>query len=48
MILLGETSELSFKPAIEGRYDRSSRNVPSGVTKKCVGADLGTNHYEVY
>jgi hypothetical protein len=40
MILLGETSELSFEPAIEGRSDRSSRDVFSGVAKKCVGVDL--------
>jgi hypothetical protein len=44
MILLVETSELPFEPAIEGRSDRSARKVPSGVTKKCVGADPGDNH----
>jgi hypothetical protein len=44
MILLGETSELSLEPAIEGRFDRSICIVPSGVAKKCVDADLGANH----
>jgi hypothetical protein len=48
MLLLGETSELSFEPAIEGRSDGSSRDVASGVAKKCVGTDLGTNHCDVY
>jgi hypothetical protein len=48
MMLLGETSELSFEPAIEGRYDRSSCDVPSGVAKKCVGTDLGANHCDAY
>jgi hypothetical protein len=48
MMLLGETSEGPFEPAIEGRSDRPSRLVPSGVGKKCVGADLGVNHCEVY
>jgi hypothetical protein len=47
MMLLRETSELFFELAIEGRSDRSSRLIPNGVAKKCVGADLGTNHYEV-
>jgi hypothetical protein len=41
MILLVETSELSFEPAIEGRFDRSICVVPSGVAKKYVGAFLG-------
>jgi hypothetical protein len=36
MILLVETSELSFEPAIEGRFDRSICIVPSGVAKKYV------------
>jgi hypothetical protein len=31
MILLVETSELPFEPAIEGRSDRSAHEVPSGV-----------------
>jgi hypothetical protein len=44
MILLGETSELSLEPTIEGRFDRSIYDFPSGVAKKCVGADPGTNH----
>jgi hypothetical protein len=44
MILLGETSELSLEPAIEGRSDGSICVVPSGVTKKCVGTDSGANH----
>ena len=38
MILLGETSELSLEPAIEGRFDRSRCVVPSGVAKKYVDA----------
>jgi hypothetical protein len=40
MILLVETSELSFEPAIEGRFDRSICVVPSGVAKKYVDAFL--------
>jgi hypothetical protein len=44
IMLLGETSELSLEPAIKGRSDRSSCNVPSGVAKKCVGADPNANH----
>ena len=39
MVLLEETSELSFEPAIEGRSDTSSREFPSRVAKKCVNAD---------
>ena len=35
-MLLGETSELSLEPAIEGRFDRSKYVVPSGVAKKYV------------
>jgi hypothetical protein len=35
-----ETSELSFEPAIEGRFDRSICVVPSGVTKKYVDTFL--------
>jgi hypothetical protein len=38
MILLVETSELSFEPAIESRFDRSICVVPSGVAKKYVDA----------
>jgi hypothetical protein len=38
--LLVETSELSFEPAIEGRFDRSICVVPSGVAKKYVDAFL--------
>jgi hypothetical protein len=41
MMLLGEMSELSFEPAIEGRYDRYLHKFISGVAKNCVGADLG-------
>jgi hypothetical protein len=41
IMLLGETSELSLKPAIEGRFDESRYVVPSGVTKKYVGTFLG-------
>ena len=44
MILSVETPELSFEPVIEGRSDRSVRDVLSGVAKKCVGADPGANH----
>jgi hypothetical protein len=33
MILLGETSELSLEPAIEGRSDGSICVIPSGVAK---------------
>jgi hypothetical protein len=36
MILLGEISELSLEPAIEGRFDDSVFVVPSGVAKKYV------------
>jgi hypothetical protein len=38
MMLLGEISELSLEPAIEGRFDRSKYVVPSGVAKKYVDA----------
>jgi hypothetical protein len=41
MILLVETSELSFEPAIGGRFDRSICVVPSGVAKKYVDTFLG-------
>jgi hypothetical protein len=44
MILLGETSELSLEPAIEGRSDRSICDFPSGFAKLCVGADPDANH----
>jgi hypothetical protein len=40
MILLVETSELSFEPAIEGRFDRSICVLPNGVAKKYVDAFL--------
>jgi hypothetical protein len=40
MILLVETSELSFEPAIESRFDRSICVVPSGVAKEYVDAFL--------
>jgi hypothetical protein len=46
MLLLVETSELSFEPAIDGRSDRSSREFPSGVAKNCVGANPGANYYD--
>jgi hypothetical protein len=36
MMLLGEISELSLEPAIEGRFDASIFVFPSGVTKKYV------------
>jgi hypothetical protein len=38
--LLVETSELSFEPAIESRFDRSICVVPSGVAKKYVDTFL--------
>jgi hypothetical protein len=41
IILLGEMSELSLEPVIEGRFDESICAFPSGVAKKCVGALLG-------
>jgi hypothetical protein len=37
--LLGETSELSLEPAIEGRSNRSICDFSSGVAKKYVGAE---------
>jgi hypothetical protein len=40
MMLLGETSELSLEPVIEGRFDRSKYVFPSGVAKKYVDAFL--------
>jgi hypothetical protein len=40
MMLLGEISELSLEPAIEGRFDRSKYFFPSGVAKKYVDAFL--------
>jgi hypothetical protein len=40
-MLLGETSELSLEPAIEGRFDGSRCVVPSGVAKKYVDTFLG-------
>jgi hypothetical protein len=40
MMLLGEISELSLEPAIEGRFDELRCVVPSGVTKKYVDAFL--------
>jgi hypothetical protein len=39
-----ETSELSLKPAIEGRSDRSICVFLSGVAKKYVGVDPEVNH----
>jgi hypothetical protein len=40
MMLLGEISELSLEPVIEGRFDESIFVVPSGVAKKYVDAFL--------
>ena len=40
MMLLGEISELSLEPAIEGRFDESIFVVPSGVAKKYVDTFL--------
>jgi hypothetical protein len=44
MMLLGETSELSLEPAIEGRFDRPKYVVPSGVAKKYVDAFSGAKY----
>jgi hypothetical protein len=41
IILLGEISELSLEPAIEGRFDESIYVFPSGVAKKYVDAFFG-------
>jgi hypothetical protein len=41
MMLLGEISELSLEPAIEGRFDESIFVFPSGVTQKYVDTFLG-------
>jgi hypothetical protein len=41
MMLLGEISELSLEPAIEGRFDESIFVFPSGVAKKYVDTFLG-------
>jgi hypothetical protein len=40
-MLLGETSELSLEPTIEGGFDGSRCVVPSGVAKKYVDTFLG-------
>jgi hypothetical protein len=40
MMLLGEISELSLEPVIEGRFDASIFVVPSGVAKKYVDTFL--------
>jgi hypothetical protein len=40
MMLLGEISELSLEPAIEGRFDDSVFVFPSGVAKKYVDTFL--------
>ena len=39
-MLLGEISELSLEPAIEGRFDEPRCVFPSGVAKKYVDAFL--------
>ena len=44
MMLLGEISELSLEPAIEGRFDRSKYVFPSGVAKKYVDAFWSAKH----
>jgi hypothetical protein len=44
MILLVETSELSFEPAIEGRFDRSICVVPSGVAKSMLTPFWSAKH----
>jgi hypothetical protein len=44
IMLLGETSELSLEPAIEGRFDRSRCVVPSGVAKSMLVPFWGANH----
>jgi hypothetical protein len=43
-MLLGETSELSLEPAIEGRFDGSRRVFPSGVAKSMLTPFSGANH----
>jgi hypothetical protein len=40
IMLLGETSELSLEPAIEGRFDESRYVFSSGVAKKYVDTFL--------
>jgi hypothetical protein len=40
MMLLGEISELSLEPAIEGRFDELRCVFPSGVAKKYVDTFL--------
>jgi hypothetical protein len=40
-MLLGETSELSLEPAIEGRFDGSRYVFPSGVAKNYVDTFFG-------
>jgi hypothetical protein len=44
MMLLGEISELSLEPAIEGRFNESIFVFPSGVAKKYVDAFWSANH----
>jgi hypothetical protein len=44
MMLLGETSELSLEPAIEGRFDRSKYVVPSRVAKSMLTPFWSAKH----
>jgi hypothetical protein len=44
IILLGEMSELSLESAIEGRFDESIYDSPSGVAKSVLVPFLGANH----
>src|SRR5688572_31106983 len=44
IMLLGETSELSLEPPIEGRFDVSRRVFPSGVAKSMLTPFSGANH----
>jgi hypothetical protein len=44
IILLGEMSELSLEPAIEGRFDESICAFPSGVAKSVLVPFWGANH----
>jgi hypothetical protein len=43
-MLLGETSELSLEPAIEGRFDGSRCVVPNRVAKSMLIPFSGANH----
>jgi hypothetical protein len=42
--IVGEMSELSLEPAIEGQFDESICVVPIGVAKSVLVPFLGANH----